>query len=481
MSARSGGPERAGPSGPMAHTTAYTIGTAARLTGVPAWRLRAWESAGLLRPDRSASGYRIYERADLDQISRLNDAIARGGRLAAHALVERPAGEPSSDNGAEPRPRADEILASLARIAGAEWCGLLWPDRQGRLAILATAGAGAPRPRALTAEEEVAWTRVTLHEHVSVQPPDLAPFASGELTTTIVRSTGTRGAIVLARARNALAPDVARLAVLAVTRQAELMRERDRHDRRQEELLVARAFGTALASHGEMDDLLEAALDQFIDFTRFDAGLVGLADPTGRRFVAAAARGFSARFLDGIRDFRTDEGIAGRAYTAGRPMIVRDLRTDPRVTRAPVRAEGLRTYLSIPLLHRHRAIGLVELGSRRPDMARSGDVEYLMVLTEILAAAVVNIQLADRLAIEREERANLVRSWGADIAAARTAGLAAAASRLERMHVGGGDLAGLIGELRRPGASCFDPDEIVAQALAAGRRDGSGVRVMVTS
>lgn len=48
-----------------------SIGETAALTGVPAWRLRAWEASGHLHPRRSANGYRLYGDADLAQIRAL--------------------------------------------------------------------------------------------------------------------------------------------------------------------------------------------------------------------------------------------------------------------------------------------------------------------------------------------------------------------------------------------------------------------------
>ncbi|MFC4564903.1 MerR family transcriptional regulator [Nocardiopsis mangrovi] len=53
------------------------IGELSRLTGVPAYRLRYYESQGLLEPGRGANGYRDYDDAavvTVTQIRRLLDA-----------------------------------------------------------------------------------------------------------------------------------------------------------------------------------------------------------------------------------------------------------------------------------------------------------------------------------------------------------------------------------------------------------------------
>src|SRR5687767_5137753 len=69
------------------------IGELARRTGVSADLLRAWERRyGLLRPERSSGGYRLYSAEDEQRVRTMTDALARGisaGEAARVALVER--------------------------------------------------------------------------------------------------------------------------------------------------------------------------------------------------------------------------------------------------------------------------------------------------------------------------------------------------------------------------------------------------------
>lgn len=62
---------------------AMSIGDAARITGVPAWKLRAWEAKGVLTPLRAANGFRLYESADLARIRELQQQQSQGNRLGA--------------------------------------------------------------------------------------------------------------------------------------------------------------------------------------------------------------------------------------------------------------------------------------------------------------------------------------------------------------------------------------------------------------
>jgi DNA-binding transcriptional MerR regulator len=61
----------------------YTIGTVAKLTGVGAITLRAWERRyGLIEPIRKESGHRLYTRHHIDQINRITALTQQGLRIS---------------------------------------------------------------------------------------------------------------------------------------------------------------------------------------------------------------------------------------------------------------------------------------------------------------------------------------------------------------------------------------------------------------
>jgi MerR family regulatory protein len=67
-----------------------TIGAASRLASVPVWQLRSWERAGLLTPQRSASGYRMYNSRDIASGVQLRSEAVSGDRLCFYG-GEQPA------------------------------------------------------------------------------------------------------------------------------------------------------------------------------------------------------------------------------------------------------------------------------------------------------------------------------------------------------------------------------------------------------
>ncbi len=97
----------------------YPIRTVATLTGVNAITLRAWERRyGLVKPQRTGSGHRVYTAADIDAIHRIVALLDKGVAIGQvrHTLAS-PAAERAA--GREHGPWADfrtRMIAAIARF-----------------------------------------------------------------------------------------------------------------------------------------------------------------------------------------------------------------------------------------------------------------------------------------------------------------------------------------------------------------------------
>src|ERR1051326_249731 len=91
------------------------IGELSRRLGVSDHVLRAWERRyGLLRPVRSAGGFRLYSETDLERVRRMQGYLAQGlsAAQAARAAIE---GEPPASQGPGHRDGLAEAAEALAR------------------------------------------------------------------------------------------------------------------------------------------------------------------------------------------------------------------------------------------------------------------------------------------------------------------------------------------------------------------------------
>lgn len=96
----------------------FPIRTVASLTGVKAITLRAWERRyGLIRPERTRKGHRLYSHADIEQIRKILTLLDRGVQisrvgevLSSKPAVARPAGKNPWES------HLDRLAAGVARF-----------------------------------------------------------------------------------------------------------------------------------------------------------------------------------------------------------------------------------------------------------------------------------------------------------------------------------------------------------------------------
>ncbi|MBE3589419.1 MAG: MerR family transcriptional regulator [Firmicutes bacterium] len=71
----------------------YTIGQVERKTGLSQRQIRYYEQKGVVRPERTAGGHRLYSEDDVARLQSLASFLARGYTLAQAlaALQARPA------------------------------------------------------------------------------------------------------------------------------------------------------------------------------------------------------------------------------------------------------------------------------------------------------------------------------------------------------------------------------------------------------
>jgi DNA-binding transcriptional MerR regulator len=94
----------------------YSIGAVARMLGVPASTLRAWEERyQQVMPARSAGGQRLYSREQVDQLTFVRDQLELGLQPAdAHRLLAQ---QHDQDAAPQPEPSAPPSAAATVLIA----------------------------------------------------------------------------------------------------------------------------------------------------------------------------------------------------------------------------------------------------------------------------------------------------------------------------------------------------------------------------
>lgn len=68
-------------------TGVFAISVAAEMLAMPVQNLRVYERRGLVDPDRTLGGTRLYSQDDIDQLARVRDLLGEGLNLAGVAKV----------------------------------------------------------------------------------------------------------------------------------------------------------------------------------------------------------------------------------------------------------------------------------------------------------------------------------------------------------------------------------------------------------
>ena len=186
--------------------------------------------------------------------------------------------------------------------------------------------------------------------------------------------------------------------------QKQLASERDR-------FRVLLEVNNVLISSRELPELFPGIVSTLERVIHHDYTSLALFDPDSKTL-----RIYAFYFPSNQNIFKPDTIVplentpAGRAIATGQPCLARGAELDhyPSEVVSILRAEGLQAICCVPLIHRDRTFGTLNLASRRLDAFTPADVELLQPVGAQIAIAVENAlafkeidALKDKLAVEK--------------------------------------------------------------------------------
>jgi nitrate/nitrite-specific signal transduction histidine kinase len=162
---------------------------------------------------------------------------------------------------------------------------------------------------------------------------------------------------------------------------------------RTQELETINAIAAAVSQSLDLDQILDGALEMTLELMDIEAAGIYLLDPRSGALSIAAQRGLSSRFVDGVKKLEIGEGLSGRVVASGEPMIVKDLSSDPRLTRMVVREEGLRSVAIVPVLSKGQTLGTLFAMTYALHEFTDQDVQVLSSIAHQIGMAVSSAHL----------------------------------------------------------------------------------------
>jgi signal transduction histidine kinase len=178
-------------------------------------------------------------------------------------------------------------------------------------------------------------------------------------------------------------------------RRSTLRREQDRrHARKERELEAAQRISEALFEHLTPDEMVAKALRTALDVVQAESGSILLADPASQQLIFRHSIGDSPVQVGTAIPW--GQGIAGNVFQSGTPLVVRDVKADPRHLAAidEMTAHTTHDMIAIPLKRwEGEPIGVLEVLNKRGGMLNEDDVALLSIVSALAASSIEQARL----------------------------------------------------------------------------------------
>ena len=176
----------------------------------------------------------------------------------------------------------------------------------------------------------------------------------------------------------------------------------DNMNRRLEELTTLAKVSQTVTSQMVPGEMLELVAEMTAQTMGVEVCSLELMDEERGELVMRAAwsRNQTYRRRPPLRE---GEGVMGEVIRERKPIMVDDVRTDPRYRyKEMAREEGLVSMLAVPLIVREKAIGVMACYTTHPEVFTPQQTALLSTLANQTALAIENARLATSAAVVRE-------------------------------------------------------------------------------
>jgi len=151
---------------------------------------------------------------------------------------------------------------------------------------------------------------------------------------------------------------------------------------------VARVVASSL----DVEEVLHRALDKIIDAIRVEIACVYLLDGDRGELALVAQHGLSPECSREIATCKLGEGLMSQVEQSGKPVVVDDC-WHKGGGLCLAGAEGVRSFVAVPLQSGDRVLGVVALADPRPRLFASRDVELLAAIGRQVGVAIENARM----------------------------------------------------------------------------------------
>ncbi len=157
-------------------------------------------------------------------------------------------------------------------------------------------------------------------------------------------------------------------------------------------LSVVTDFGVAINSKLDSQDLYQAILFKTLEVLQAEQGSLMIFEDASEELSIKCIKGINSKLVERLR-LTPGEGISGIAFEAGKPLLVKDIESDPRFPSNRRARYRTKSCMSIPLAINERKIGVLNIADKVSGEAF--DENDLNLLVSIASHASVALDRAE--------------------------------------------------------------------------------------
>ncbi len=147
-----------------------------------------------------------------------------------------------------------------------------------------------------------------------------------------------------------------------------------------------------LLQHLELDPVLQSLVDVAVDVLQADKSSLMVWDQKHERLIVRAAHGFRPETLVQM-NFGPAEGSVGRVAVTGEMVVVEDAQKDEHVIKHIIEAEGIRSFMHVPITVGENVFGVFNVDYAEPRTFSPDERRLFTALAQRAGLAVENAQL----------------------------------------------------------------------------------------
>jgi len=170
-----------------------------------------------------------------------------------------------------------------------------------------------------------------------------------------------------------------------------------------EQIKALSTISKAITSDLYLEDILRLIVTVTAEVMHSKICLLMLIDENNKELVVRATQSVSDEY-NKKPNIKLGEGIAGKVALENRPIVVLDVKKDPRYVNTRIaEKEGLCSLLSVPLSVKGKVIGVINCYTSSPHQFSNTEITVLTTVANEAAIAIEHTELMVKTRIIQEE------------------------------------------------------------------------------